>query len=261
MANTLESPFDPSLYTRPPVISLLNGITLARALAVAAPKELPPQVHKAAQKLLSVAGSAEEAGADRQRSLGGGGDRGSADVDLLADRGWGALRGRLESYAQLPADRYKKAPRSQELLGTLFPEGLTFTKRTYSEQAAAMRLLLKRIEEEKLESDLNEICGPEFLANVRYIQPLYESMVQATLERATTSENLLLHIRGLAQAIVEYATKVAATVDSDDPSTLEPARRALRPLDIHREQTTRRNAQPAPDAHRPAPDMPEPSHP
>jgi hypothetical protein len=69
-------------------------------------------------------------------------------------------------------------------------------------------------------------------------------------------------VRAIGKAVVEYATKVAATVDSDDPATIERALAALAPITALREQLARRSGErpqtpepPAPPAIAPAPEM------
>lgn len=65
-------------------------------------------------------------------------------------------------------------------------------------------------------------------------------MVQRRMVEAPASENLSQHVRALARAIVEYATRIGASVDSDDAQTVSRAYAALRPIDSHREQQARR---------------------
>ncbi|WP_437597129.1 hypothetical protein WMF28_31455 [Sorangium sp. So ce590] len=59
-------------------------------------------------------------------------------------------------------------------------------------------------------------------------------------EEAAATSNLGTVVRAIQAAIVSYATKVVGMVDEDDPATLETVRRALRPLDAHRESGARR---------------------
>jgi hypothetical protein len=99
------------------------------------------------------------------------------------------------------------------------------------------------IEEDKLQKDLDELAGPEFLAEVRRVQPLYAAMVKSMLRRTEGSgQNLLEHARTIQRAIVDYATKVSATVDDDEPETAEVARAALRPIEQYRLNAARRSA-------------------
>lgn len=239
--------FDPSLYTRPPTFTLLGGITLAESLYQACPKDMPSSVKKSAQKMERVRLAAQTAWSERQRALAPSSEEAAKNIDILSDRGWAALRSRVLAYASLPVDDYPKAARAAELAEQLFPEGLAFTQRSYVEQLAAMDALLQRISDDKLEKDLAVICGPEFLENVRRQLPRYRAMVQTSLARATETANLSKHLRQLSQCITEYATKVAATVESDDELTCQRALAALSPIDSYREASARRNSPQSPD--------------
>jgi hypothetical protein len=243
--------FDPSLYTRPPLFTLLGGITLAEALYAACPKEMPPTVKKAAQKMERARLVAQAAWSERQRLLGPSTTEEAKNLGNVYIRGWAAIRSRLQAYASLPVEEYPRAARAAELVAVLFPEGLEFTQRSYVEQLAATDALLQRIADDKLEKDLSALCGPEFLTNVQRQLPRYRTMVQSNLARAAESANLALHLKGLSQIIAEYATKVAATVDSDDELSYRRAMAALAPIDSYRDASARRSGGPSP--------MPEPT--
>ena len=152
---------------------------------------------------------------------------------------WLTRRGRQYAGAwrtthYFPVEDFPLSPRAAELGQTLFGEGLGFLKASYPEQSATTSALLRRIDEDRLSKDLDAICGPEFLRNVRKQQPRYEAMVAATLKREAGGPDLNPQLRGLARAIVGYAIKVAASVEDDDQKTVDRARAALRPLDTFR---------------------------
>lgn len=87
-------------------------------------------------------------------------------------------------------------------------------------------------------------------------------MVKAMLQRdAATGENLLDHVRAVQRAIVDYATKVAATVDEDEPETVTAALEALRSIETHREALARRGATGGKGEPEPAPEPEEPRKP
>jgi hypothetical protein len=66
-------------------------------------------------------------------------------------------------------------------------------------------------------------------------------MVKGVLQREETlTADLGDHVRKMGALIVEYATKVLATLESDDPDTIPPVRTALRPIDAYREAAARR---------------------
>lgn len=247
--------FDPSLYVRAPIISLASGLTLGRALLSAQPSGLPASVKKASDGLRAAVDQAEASWVARQRASTGSSDINSRQVDQLSDQAWAALRGRAESYALLPSDEFPLAERAGQILQLLFPDGLSFLKLTYAEQAANTSALLRRIDEDGLQRELDAICGPEFLRHVRKLQPRYDAMVQAQLSQRDAGPDLASQVRAIARAIVTYATRVAATVEDDDPKTLSRAREALRPLDQFRSQTTDARKKPDPEPE-PSPDAP-----
>jgi len=233
-------PFDSAVYTRVPVLTIGGAIALGRALAEACPRSMPFSCKKAAKKLKITVDAAQAASAGRQRELGAAGGEDSRVIDQLADSLWSALRARLQAYAVLPFEDFPRSARADELLLTLFgADGLVFLKDPYPVQLSTMDTLLKRIDEDKLQAEIDALAGPEFLAAIRKVMPRYGTMVKAMLRRDDASgQNLLDHVRAIQRAIVEYATKVCATVEDDEPGTADAAREALRPIANAHEQAT-----------------------
>ena len=248
--------FDPSTYTRAPNITLKSGISLALALVALCPANASASIKKASKGLKAAADKGTEAFAERQRLLGVTVESTSAATDLEADTSWGAFRSRLVSYGELPLHIAPRAPRAREIVDQLFSSGgLGFLKEKYPEQRTAMASLLKRIKDEDLASDIDELAGPEFLKALRDVQPRYDAMVTAMLSKSSgqNTPNLLLHKGAIQTAIVDYATKICATVDRDESETVEAALAALVPIDNHRKN----NAHSASDAE-PDPVDPDP---
>ncbi len=220
--------FDPSLYTRAPMITLASGIVLAQALVAACPAIMPPPVKKAVEHLAKVAAGAQQAWADRQRESGFVPDEGTRVLDQEADGSWSNLRARLLAYAGLSVALFPKARRAQEIVDTLFGDsGLGFLRDGYILQWSTMSVLLKRIDAEGLAADIDTLAGPEFLQHIRNVHPRYEAMVQGALQRDAGQQSLREHVRLIQRAVVAYATRVCATVEDDDDSTAETARTAL----------------------------------
>ncbi|HRI63021.1 MAG TPA: hypothetical protein PK156_02255 [Polyangium sp.] len=233
---------DPSLYARAPLMSVEAGIALCRTLVAAKSKSVPNSVKKAATKLGAVADAAQNALALRQKELVKVSDDDARVIDQAGDGSWGALRMRIEACSMLPASN-PDSKRAAELLMTLFgQEGLSWLKLTYAEQWATADTILRRIDQDGLQKDIDHLAGPAFLAHVRQHHAVYGNMVQALMRRdESTTVNLNDHVRSMGRAIVDYATKVLATVDEDEPDTITSARDALRPLDAYREAAARRN--------------------
>ncbi|MFS8071263.1 MAG: hypothetical protein ACMG6S_33255 [Byssovorax sp.] len=231
-APTPPPPFEPYLYTRAPAINLASGIVLAQALVAACPKSMPPAVKKAVAHLAKVGDAAQQAWADRQREMGIVPDEKSRALDQEGDGSWSNLRARLLAYAGLPVALFPKARRAQEIVDSLFGDGgLGFLRDTYVLQWSAMSVLLKRIDDEGLAADIDKLAGPEFLQHIRNVHPRYEAMVQTSLQRDASQQNLLEHVRLIQRAVVAYATRVCATVEDDDSTTIEAARDALAAID------------------------------
>ena len=228
-------PFEPYLYTRAPGINLASGIVLAQTLVAACPDIMPPAVKKAVKHLAKVAATAQQAWADRQRELGIVPDEKSRALDQEADGAWGNLRSRLTAYAGLPIGLFPRARRAQEIVDSLFGEGgLGFLRDAYVLQWSTMSVLLKRIDNEGLAADIDKLAGSEFLQHIRNVHPRYEAMVRTSLQRDSSQQNLLEHVRLIQRAVVAYATRVCATVEDDDDASAEAARDALAAIDVMR---------------------------
>ena len=80
-----------------------------------------------------------------------------------------------------------------QLFGT---EGLSFTKTQFPEQAQAMASILRVIDKDELEAEIDELCGSESLILLRACQPRYEAMVEARLTRDARKSADLGKVRG-----------------------------------------------------------------
>ncbi|WP_437731193.1 hypothetical protein [Sorangium sp. So ce1335] len=149
---------------------------------------------------------------------------------------------RLVAYSMLPPERFPKARRAGELVNELFgDDGLSFLSAEYSVQNTVMASIVEHIQEAGLQPEIDALAGPEFLEQIGNVVPRYDMMVKDRLQKeAAATSNLTPVVRAIQSAIVSYATKVAGMVDEDDPATIETVRRALRPLDAHRESSARR---------------------
>jgi hypothetical protein len=238
----LETP-DPSNYAHAPRMTVEGGMTLCRVLADTCPASMSAGVKKAAKRLGEVAEAAQFAYTLRRKTLGKSAPDDARPIDRNADNSWGALRGRLQSYAMLPHETYPDAKRAVEILYSLFGEaGLSFLTESYPEQYAIADAVIRRIDSEGLVVDIDRLAGKEFLENVRVQHTAYGKMVKAVLQREETlTDDLNEHVRAMGQ---EIATKVLASIDRDKPATIAAARTALRPIDAFREATQRRVSQP-----------------
>ncbi|WP_155798432.1 hypothetical protein, partial [Sorangium cellulosum] len=233
----MDKTFDASVYVRAPIINIANGVTLANALVAACPEAAPENVAKACTKLKAAAEAGQKALTARRRENGALSEDDVRVLDREADASFGALRMRLVAYAMLPAERFPKARRAGELVKELFgDDGLSFLTAEYAAQNTVMASIVEHIQEAELQPEIDALVGPEFLEQIGNVLPRYDVMVRDRLQKeAAATSNLATVVRAIQSAIVSYATKVAGMVDEDDPATLEAVRRALRPLDAHRE--------------------------
>ena len=77
-----------------------------------------------------------------------------------------------------------------------------------------------------LAGDIDAVCGPEFLANIRTNLTDYRSMVLHA-EVASLDVSLIESVRQVAEAVVDYAVSVCGTVDRHDPQTIRQASNCL----------------------------------
>lgn len=249
--------WDPSLYSRAPLLNIASAITLGQALIHYCPKDAEPQVKDALKGLKGATNSAQSAWASRQ-AQGAQAALSPADrraVDSVGDRSWGAFHDILEAKASLPADLYPQASRAQRLLTLLFSDGLRFLTWRYSEQLAAMDTLLLRIEKEGLQADIDLICGKELLPLLQSVQVRYRAMVRGQEALPELPEaSLREYVQAIADAVVDYALAICSTVNRRSQESIVRAKQALAPIDQARDQARDQ-------AQRPPQDPAEPSDP
>ena len=84
-------------------------------------------------------------------------------VDVGADTSWACLKGR-QSHAWLdPTRAAPDATVARELVGKLFPSGLSFTQLEYAAQWAEATRRIHLIADEGLEPTLRRLCGDLFI--------------------------------------------------------------------------------------------------
>lgn len=224
---------------------------MAQSLVDLAPAGLPALVRRSLARLEQYTRAAQAALEARQR-VSGLGATDTPTIDLWADRAVSALRKQLESLTLLYPAEFPESARAAELNTLLFPDGLGFLTLPYVEQLTAMDVLMRRIDNEKLAKELDELCGDRFLRNLRSRLAQYRAMVKDTLEKPEGNYNLQEHRLQLTAAIVGYATKVVALHDEDDDQpSAQRIHNALRPIAALRAQLERRaatsEAAPTPD--------------
>ncbi|HNN95857.1 MAG TPA: hypothetical protein PKI03_26455 [Pseudomonadota bacterium] len=226
--------FDPSDYMSTPRLDVPSLIALGQKLLLAAPAGLP----KAAETSKATLQAAIEALLSRWQS---GPQEDPAQrmrpVDVGADTSWACLKGRLEPHAWLDPTRSPDATVARELLGKLFPSGLSFTQLEYAAQWAEATRRIHLIADEGLEPTLRRLCGDLFVDELLHWHGEYTKMIGAVSEpepgspQAVPSESSApsLHVvrRQAAQAILAWQVQLVALHLTGHPG----AREGLHPTD------------------------------
>ena len=231
--------FDPSNYSRAPHCDAATGVALAVALLSAMPKNVPEDVRKCARKVRTCTLALQKAWAEEPAR-----SPARRPADAACDNAWSCTHGRLSSYAYLPVDTWPKAERAAELVTLLFREGLTFLRLPFAAQWAEQERRLTIVDKLGLASELDDLCGPEFLAEIRRTHTLYGQVLGIT---APTETPLVAKVgeplRDLQRVIGQYMRKLAAMAEDSDDS-LAIALRALAPIDELRAAAMRRSTSP-----------------
>ena len=235
-------PFDASQYLTPPRLTVPQAFALSIALLHALPKAAGAGVHRAAKALNQTTVALQLLWSARERALSAAKPRDRVVVDRRIDAAWGALKLRISGYAMLPSALYPLAARAEELDKALFPRGMVFLKDAMEAEWAASDELLKRIDADKLASDIDTLAGPDFLVEIRAAHLEYGQALGITEAHAAPEgpSALLKPLRAVVQAIADYVIQIIAIVDREDEATSTVARNALLPLNRYREGAARR---------------------
>lgn len=226
----MSQEIDTNSYTQLPIFDVGGGIALATSLRAALPPRAPAAVKKAAEHMTE---GAEELAAV-WREVGDEGPDVKRPADIVLDRAWASLFGRLESYAALPSARVPAATKASDLLAKLFPNGLTFLKLPYAEEWAESDKRLKQIVEEGWARDLDKLAGHEFLEEVKIAHEAYGLAIGVTRPIARTEAPARAErLRDLRRRMNRYVLNVLALAGEDD-ETNTVVRAALKPIDDFR---------------------------
>ncbi|MEZ4295914.1 MAG: hypothetical protein R3B70_13145 [Polyangiaceae bacterium] len=246
------SEIDGTLYMRAPQADVPTTVALGISLLSAVPKGAPSQVKGAAKKLRTSVLALQSAWGQAAAVLPTVSRRAA---DAATDNAWGCLEGRLSAYSRLPAPNHPKARRAQEIHEALFGDGgLEFLTRAYKAQWAEGEKRLALIDDSGYAADIDELAGPEFLAEVRSTHKAYGKALSITqAETPSPDASLIEPLREASRRVVGLALQLIAWAADDDQST-EAVRRALKPIDDLRAASARRQSPPVePAAEPPAP--------
>ncbi len=227
-----------------PRLNYANALSLMYALLAAAPKAPFPNVLKAVANLQMVADEHQSQWAERERQTAGVDTMAAVNLDRDLDSAWRATHSALESLARLSSERNPKAGKASALLAVLFPSGLAFLTLPFSEEWAHSGTILKRIDDEGLAAEIDQLVGPEFLAEVRFTHKAFGDAIGRTAplpaEQSRVDYRDLL--RAAAEAIRAYSLQLIAAVRSEPALSEEVVRTALKPIEELRDANARRAA-------------------
>jgi len=222
-------------YARTPNLDTPSLTTLGRQLLAAVPKRMTAALLGSRDYLEGVLQVVEAAYGEHLKAPAATDGR---PVDMAADASFRCLFGRLDSLAQLPVDRYAAAKRAAALRDRLFPTGCSFLLLEYGAQWAEAEQRLAAIEREHLKADIDALCGPEVLAEVRRCHAEYAAMVgvsKAKAKRVKLPDLRALRLQ-LQQAISAHSVQLVAHALAGGSAGLEAVQPSLDVIDAYREK-------------------------
>src|SRR5262249_2394463 len=162
-------------------------------------------------------------------------------IDTMADNAWRNLHDRLAAYAALPIEHHPEAARAADLVGALFPDGLSFLKLDYSSQWAEPESPRPPQNPDELDPDMSRLAGPAFLTEVRRCHVLYGEVIGATKPKERRAPVPLSEpLRALTQSLIAMCAQLVALYYEGDGIQRSQVRAALRPIDEFRAAALRR---------------------
>ena len=195
----------------------------------AAPGDLSENERRALSKAMQAAGVVAEIMAQRERTPG---SRVGRQREVCGNY-WRCMRDVCTGYARIAAecDRGLKA---QELLETIFEDGLAFTQLGADELWDAGQRRLERIVAEGYEPKIVEVMGEEPLAAVRKAMAALRDALGLDATPADSEPvdpwALPKALSAFGRAIGAYGRAVAGTIDEDEPATEARFYAATRPI-------------------------------
>ncbi len=212
--------FDVAAYAQAPAVGAASGVTLGMALLSALPASAPAPVKRAAKRLRASTLALQTAWR-KSREVLPQVDRRAQDHRL--DMAWSALHGRLDAYADLPAEN-PAAKQSAETRERLFPQGVAFVNLPHDKEWAESNRLLAQIEADDLQGDLDKLAGPDFLNEARAAHEAFGAAFGITRAAAPPPDVTLVAepLSELQADVRGYALQLSAAPDVT-PTSAEPS--------------------------------------
>jgi hypothetical protein len=212
-------------------------------LAAAAARELPRSIVRARDLLAEELNALRIAAAARVEALGGADPSVLAAADETLDGCWNALFDWLTGFSKLPATMPQSAE-AHALLAELYPDGLSFILLPYELEWSQSELRLDLIAEAKMSDRLRALGGQPFADALAEAHRVY-GMLLGLSSRPTPAavvSTLRPVLERFAAALRNYALKVTALVEIEEPASAALAKALLEPLLSWKSSTLGRNA-------------------
>jgi hypothetical protein len=203
-------------------------------LAAAASRELPRSIVRARDTLADELGALRIAAAARSKAMGGADPSVLAGADAVLDSCWNALFDWLTGFSKLP-EAMPQAQEARALLAELYPDGLSFILLPYELEWNQSELRLDLIAEIETGDRLRALGGQPFIDALVDSHRLYGSLLGLSshanpAEPPVVVSSLRPALERFASALRNYALKVTALVEIDEPATAALAKALLEPL-------------------------------
>ena len=221
---------DFSTYVTNTRFSAADGIVLGMQLITAAAGVDAPRPRKALELVRREVVELQDITRGRLRPTG------SALRSIAARLGGGYVGARmiLDGLARITTGEAQA--RVSSLRVRLLPQGTKFVTGEFSELYTTSENLLRRVEEQGLEAEIDELVGSEFLPFIRAQHAAFgealgvgETAIDVPDGRAVATQ-----ITALADAIAAYGRAMVGWVDTEDEESVAAFQRAMAPLDRHR---------------------------
>jgi hypothetical protein len=234
-------------YQTTPLLPVEATLTLGLDLHEGKPPGAPPQVEKAAKRMLNTANEIKQELVARVE-LAGFNFGMQVAFDIVCDRFWVAVRQQFLYWMNYAhdgldllseeeqdkidlEDKREKAELARELDKHLFGiDGLNFLRKPFNQQVALMASRLSFITASEKFSGYHEVIGAELFNTLNVVQGRYEAMVRDRSSRDDDGANLRLLRHNLQRHISLYAGAVLSMIDEDEPDSIELVLSALRPM-------------------------------
>lgn len=155
----------------------------------------------------------------------------SRDADSKLDSAWVGTYDWLTGWARLPEE--PKAQVAAALRDRLFPDGLKFTRYSFTKEWAESNTRLSLINDSELEKSFETLGGSAFLETIRKTHKVYGDILgitKAQEEEAARATRIRDAMDRLVDALRGYVLQVSAMARKSDPASQTLVDKLLAPI-------------------------------